>query len=94
MQDLWKGGAYPVEYVKDDSHGHTELLKVKVSVIVDVGQVPHPLELIIAETTVLEDRGGLLASEELGTTCASGKDVPVGLDLLGFDLGRHGCGLR
>ncbi|TLD30432.1 hypothetical protein PspLS_02716 [Pyricularia sp. CBS 133598] len=68
---------HPVEYVKDDAHGHAELLKVQVSIIVDVGKVPHPLELIIAKSRVLEYGCRLLSREELGAVCPRAEDVPL-----------------
>lgn len=52
---------YPVQNVKNYPHRYTELFKIQVAVIIDIRQVPDPLELIIAQTTVLEHGSGLLA---------------------------------
>lgn len=60
---------YTVDQIKYDSHRNAELLEIQASVIVDVGQIPYPLELIIAELAVLQHRGCLSAGEVFSTVC-------------------------
>lgn len=60
-QGGWYVGVFSVQQVEDDAHGDAELFEVEVAVIVDVGQVPHALQLIVSQAAVLEHGRGLLA---------------------------------
>lgn len=60
---------YTIDEIKDDPHGHAKLLEVQAPVIVDVGQIPDPLELVIAELAVLQHGGCLSAREVLPAAC-------------------------
>ena len=60
---------YTIDEIKDDPHGHAELLEIQAPVIVDVGQIPDPLELVIAELAVLQHRGCLSAGEVFPAAC-------------------------
>lgn len=82
-------GTYSVEDIENQAHGDAKLLKVEIAIVVDVGEIPDPLELVVAEAAVLEDGRGLLSGEVLAAARAIAKDVPVGLNLLGFNFGRH-----
>lgn len=42
-----------IYYVEDDAHGDAELLKIQVSIVVNVSDIPDALELIVIQTTVL-----------------------------------------
>lgn len=79
----------PVDYIKDDTHGDAELLKVQVAVVVDVGHVPDLLELVVAQAAVLQQRRRHLARQEFGTIGPGCEDVPVRLDLRGLNSGGH-----
>lgn len=46
---------YAIHKVKYDPHGHAELLKVEIAIIVDVCQIPDSGKLILAQLAVLED---------------------------------------
>ena len=46
---------YAIHEVKYDSHGHAELLKVEVTIVVDVCEIPDSGKLILAQLAVLED---------------------------------------
>lgn len=61
---------YPIQTVKDQSHGDAELFKVQIAVIIDIGKIPYALKLVIAQATVLEHGCCLLACEELATACS------------------------
>jgi hypothetical protein len=82
---------YPVQDIKDDAHGDAKLLEVEVSIVIHIREVPYSLQLVISKSTVLENRGSLLACKKLAASCPRGKDVPVGFDFLRLDLGSHGC---
>ena len=81
--------AHSIQYVEDDSHRNAELLKVQVAIVVDVGQIPDPFQLVVPQPAVLQHGCSLLAGQELGAAGPRREDVPVCLYLLCFDLGRH-----
>jgi len=84
---------YPVDQIENQPHGHAELFKVEAAIIVDVGEVPDPLQLIVAEVTVLQDRRSLCAVEKSAAVGQRREDFPVLLDLSLLDaFVRHGCG--
>ena len=82
---------YSVHNIKDDAHTHAELLKVEISVIVNIRYVPNALELVVPQAAVLEEGRGLLARKVRPAIGPRGKDIPVRLDLGGLDARRH-CG--
>lgn len=53
---------YAIHKVKNDPHGHAELLKIEVTVIVDVCEIPDSGELILAQLAVLEDGSCLIST--------------------------------
>lgn len=92
-EPVWKSGRHvgvlAVEQVEDDAHGDAELLEVEVAVVVDVGQVPHALQLVVPQPAVLEHGRRLLACQVFAAICPGREDVPVRLDLLCLDARRH-----
>ena len=42
----------PIDQVEDNSHGNAKLLEIKASIIVNIGEVPDPLELVISQLAV------------------------------------------
>lgn len=52
-----------INKVKDYPHSHAKLLKVQIPIIVDIGEVPNPLELIISQLAVFEYRSCLSSSK-------------------------------
>lgn len=84
--------SYPVYQVEDQAHGHAELLEVELAIVVDIGEVPHALELVVAEVAVLE-HGGCLGTVEVRVAVGErAEDFPVLLNLILLDSsGRH-CG--
>ena len=86
-------GTYAIDQVKDYPHCDTKLLKVEIPIIVDIREVPHPLELVISQLAVFEDGGGLGAVEVGAAVGEGGEDFPVALYFLLFDfLVRHCIG--
>ena len=77
---------HPVDQIEDQAHGDAELLKVQVSVIVHVRQVPHLGQLVFGELTVFKDCGGLIAVEVGAAVGERGEDLPITLDLPLLDL--------
>ena len=57
---------YAVDEIVYDPHRNAKLLKVQIAVIVDVGEVPDPLELVVAQLAVFEN-GGCLGTGQVGT---------------------------
>lgn len=53
------GGLYPINKIKDQSHSDTKLFKIKLSIAINVRQIPNFLELLIAKPTIPEDAGSL-----------------------------------
>jgi hypothetical protein len=89
---VWLRATHAVDQVEDEPHGHAELLKVELAVIVHVGQVPHALQLVVPQMRVLEDGRCLGAIEEGAALRQRAEDLPVLLDLvLLYAIGRH-CG--
>ncbi len=84
-----KAATHPVHYVEDDAHGHAELLEIQIAVIIDIGDVPDALELVIPQATVLQERRGLFAGQELAAIRPRREDVPVCLDLLRLNPRGH-----
>ena len=77
---------YAIDEIENDPHSNAKLLKVQIAVIVDVGKVPDPLELVIAQLAVFEN-GGCLVAGQVGTTVGQGgEDLPISLDFPLFDL--------
>ena len=84
---------HAIDQVEDQPHGHAELLKVEIAVVVHVGQVPHLGQLVLGELTVLEDCGRLRAGEVGAAIGQLREDLPVPLDLPLLDpLLRHDSG--
>lgn len=82
---------YAIDQIKDDPHSHTKLLKVQLPITVDVREIPHSLELVIAKLAVLENRGGLSAVEVGGTVGNRREDFPISFHFPLFNLFvRHG----
>ena len=81
-----ENSTYAIDQVEDDSHGDAELLKVQVAVIVDVGEVPDPLELVVAQLAVFEDGGCLVAGQVGAAVGQGGEDLPVSLDFPLFNF--------
>lgn len=83
---------YSVDKVEDQAHGNAEFLKVQVAIVVDIGEVPNLLELVVAQLAVLEHGGGLLAIQVRAALGQGGEDLPVALNLpLLYPLcSRHG----
>ena len=74
------GQTYAVDQIKNDSHRDAKLFKVQHAIIVNVGQIPDPLELVITQLAVFKDRGGLGAVQMCPAICERGEDLPVLLD--------------
>lgn len=58
---------HAIHKVKNDPHGHAELLKVEVPIIVNVCEIPNSRKLVLTELAILEDRSCLI-SAQVGTT--------------------------
>jgi len=87
------GGPYPVDKIEDNPHRNAELLEIEIPIVVHVGEIPYPLELVIAQLAVLQYRGCLRAGEVGAAVGERGEDLPVTLDFPLFDLlGGHGLG--
>ncbi len=85
------GGPYPVDEIEDNPHRNAEFLKVEIPIVVHVGEIPYPLQLVIAQLAVLQYRGRLRAGEVGAAVGERGEDLPVALDFPLFDLlGGHG----
>lgn len=80
---------HSVHYVEDDAHSYAELLEIQIAVIIDIGHIPDLLELVIAQATVLQERRGLFAGQELAAIGPCREDIPIRLDLLGLDPRGH-----
>ena len=84
---------HAIDQVKDNAHSNAEFLKIEVSIVVDVCEVPDPLELVISQLAVFEDRRGLGAVEVSAAVGKGGEDFPVALYLFLLDfLVRHCIG--
>lgn len=84
---MMKGGRrrklYAIDKVKDEPHGDAELFKIEIAIVVDVGDIPDPFELVVTEVAVLED-GRCLRPGKVGAAVAEGREEgPV---LLHFPL--------
>ena len=72
---------YTVNQIEDQAHGNAKLLEVQAAITIDICQIPYSFQLVVAQLTVLQDRG-CLGAIEMGTTIRKrGKDFPVTLDL-------------
>lgn len=89
------GNTHAVHEIKYQAHGDAKFLKVKLSIAVDVCDVPDLFELIIAEATVPQDGGGLGAVQARLAVRERSEDLPVPLYLPLLDLlgGHGGCGI-
>lgn len=84
---------HAIHYVQDQAHGNAELLKVQLSIVVYIRQIPHPLQLIISQCAVLQHRSCLLSIQMCSSARESGEDLPVFVDFRFLDaLVRHGRG--
>lgn len=77
---------YAINQIKNNPHSHAKLFKIQLPIAVDVGKIPHPFELVIAELAVLEDGGGLSAVEMGRTVGKRGEDFPISFDFPLFNL--------
>lgn len=84
FEDSW--GTYAIDQVEDNSHSNAKFLKVQIAVIVDISEIPNPLELVIAELAVFENGSCLGACEVCAAVGERGEDLPVSFDLPLFYL--------
>ena len=75
---------YAIHKVKNDTHGHAELLKVEITIIVNVCEIPDSGELILAQLAVLEDGSCLISIKVSPTIGQRREDLPVLLYLCLF----------
>lgn len=73
--------AYPIDEIEDQSHGDTELFKVQLAISVQIRQIPHLLQLVIAKPTVPQHGGGLRVVQTRLAIGERREDLPVPLDL-------------
>ena len=69
----------PIDKVKDDSHRDAKFLKVELAIAVDVSQIPHSLQLVVAQLAVLQDRCRLSAVEVGAAVGEGGEYLPIPL---------------
>lgn len=82
---------YAVDEVEYQPHRNAELLEVEVAVIVHVGEIPHPLELVVSELAVLEHGRGLAAGKMAASAGQRREYFPVLFNLGLLDaFVRHG----
>lgn len=44
---------HSIYQVEDNAHGDAELLEVQIAIIIDVGHIPHALQLVVSQAAVL-----------------------------------------
>jgi hypothetical protein len=81
---------YTIDEIEYQPHCNAKLFKVEIAVIVNVGEIPHSLELVVSELTVLEHGSCLAAGKVSASSGQSREYFPVLFDLgLLYAFVRH-----
>ena len=76
----------PIDKIEDQSHCHTELFKVQLSIPVHISQIPNLFKLVISQLAVSQDCCCLLVVEASCAVRQRGEDLPVTIYLPLLDL--------
>jgi hypothetical protein len=81
--------AHPINKIKNQPHRNTKLLKIQFPIAIDIGQIPHPFELLITQPTVAENACRLRVVEARLSVGQRREDFPVSLNFPSLDFLGH-----
>jgi hypothetical protein len=72
LQRAWEKDmekTYSVDEVEDQPHCHAKLFEIQIAIIINIGNVPDTLQLVISQLTVLENGSSGSSGQILVVAC-------------------------